>query len=452
MKINIKKIAMGLAATLVVPCYLCTAFSAKTYAAVTNQSAAVPMYQYPTVGTFWSDITGAGSSTVPFVVVDPASGPGVSVDSNYTTAISNNTTSGIRSIGYVDTNYQSRSFQAAYDDIDTWYQMYPGVTGIFLDRVQTGNAADLCYIAGLYNHIKNTHPNALVVLNPGTHIAPSYEPYGDIFLNAENTFAAYQSGWTTQYAGFEDNPAYQNRFWQIVHTTNSTDYATALALTRANNAGWVYITDDTLPNPYDVTPSYWNTEVSDINALPASTIPNRGKTTLPSGCQDLTASTSNSNTTSAQSVKTASAITVTNTSSLYNVEPTTKIAFSLPTGVSLSGSGTNWTCTGSDCSYGSTISASSAAAVLAAEFTTTCDYSSGSVQGTLTNFAGNANSFTVGLTRPADCVAATLANTGLPTGVIGSIAAVVTLLSATVYLARARVHYVHETARRRNRW
>jgi hypothetical protein len=421
---------------------------ASVSAAATTSSGAVPMYQYPTLGTFWSDITGAGSTTIPFVIVNPASGPGVSVDPNYTTAIDNNTTAGIRSIGYIDTSYQSRNYQDAFDDIDEWYQMYPDVTGIFIDQVQDTNANDVCYIAGLYNHVKNNHPDDLVIINPGTNISDNFEPYADIFMNAENTYAAYQT-WTVQHPGFEDNPAFANRFWHLIHTTDASDYTAAVNLARSNNAGWVYITDDVMPNPYDVTPSYWNTEVADINSFPDTTIPNRGKTTLPAGCQDLTVATNNTTTTAAQQVKTTSAITVTNSDTTYNAEPTTRVAFAMPAGVTLSASGSNWTCTASECSYNQTIDAASSAAVLSAEFTASCDYTSGNVNGTLTNFAGNTDSFSVTPTRPGDCpAAATLADAGLPTGTMSLIAAGMATVAVGAYVTRSRVHYVHERARR----
>lgn len=444
-----KKILNRLAAIFITALWVFSSLSGTASAAAATSSAAVPMYQYPTLGTFWSDINGAGSSTVPFEIVNPASGPGVTVDPIYTSSIASTKAAGIRSIGYVDTGYQTVNYGTAYQDIDEWYQMYPDITGIFLDQIQDINANDLCYVAGLYNHVKNTHPNDLVVINPGTHISQRFEPYSDIFMNAENTFAAYQSGWTIQYPGWEDNPAYTNRFWHAIHTTSAGNYATAMSLARANNAGWVYITDDTLPNPYDATPSYWNTEVSDINSLPDTTIPNRGKTTLPAGCQDLTVATSNTNAASAKQVKTTSNITVTNSDTTYNTEPTTRVAFAMPAGVTLNGSGTNWSCSGNQCSYSATINASQSANVLAAEFTTSCGYSSGDVTGTLTNFAGNTDTFTVGLTKPSDC---TLADTGLPTGLMGVVAGGVAIGAVAAYVTRTRVHYVYERSRRRSRW
>jgi len=450
MKINSKKI-LKTVALLVVLCFSVLSPPGKALAAATTSAAIVPMYEYPTIGTYWSDILGAGGDTVPFAIVNPANGPGTTVDPIYTSSIANMTAGGTRAIAYVDTSYHARSFQSVIDDIDDWYTMYPDITGIFIDQVRTINADDLCYAAGLYNHVKSTHPNDLVMLNPGTNIPQAYEPYGDIFLNAENTYAAYQAGWSP-IAGWEDNPAYQNRFWHTIHTVSSANYAAAMTLARSNNAGWVFLTDDTMPNPYHVTPSYWSTEEADLDALPNPTVPNRGLTQLPSGCQSLSAATANANTVSAKQVKTTSNITIANTDTSYPADSGSKIAFTLPTGVAFAGSGSNWTCAGNNCSYNTVIAASGSAAVLAAEFTAGCDYSSGNVTGVLSNFAGNQTNFSVTPTRPADCAAGELANTGLPMGALTAIAGGVAILAGAAYITRTRVHYVHQTVRRRSRW
>ena len=39
-----------------------------------------------------------------------------------------------------------------------------------------------------------------------------------------------------------------------------------LAKAGTNNAGYVYVTDDNLPNPYDTVPAYLSTEASEAHA------------------------------------------------------------------------------------------------------------------------------------------------------------------------------------------
>lgn len=378
-------------------------FPAQALAVTSTQSIALPLYEYPTVGTLWPDVQTAGGSQVPFAIVNPASGPGVSVNSDYTTAIGNNTTAGIRSIGYVDTNYQSRSYTDVIADVDTWYTLYPDVTGIFLDRVSAVGATELCYSSYIYNYIKTRHPTALVSQNFGTYTSPSYEPYGDIFVNAEMDHALYQT-WILPTDGFQDNAANSNRFWHLIHTTNGADLSSTLTQTRNNNAGWVYITDDILPNPYDATPSYWSSLLTGVGTLPPSSIPNRGVTQLPAGCADVDSTVSSSTATGTQQTVTANTITLTNSSSTYIAQTPMKVAFSLPNGVSLqNASGSGWTCTSNECLYASSLAASASAPDLAVEFAVSCSYGSGNATITTTNFAGNASSDLVTLTAPSDC-------------------------------------------------
>ncbi|HEX6416001.1 MAG TPA: hypothetical protein VFZ62_00565, partial [Candidatus Saccharimonadales bacterium] len=53
---------------------------ASVFAATSTQSIALPVYEYPTLTALWPSIDAAGGDDVPFVVVNPASGPGVSVN------------------------------------------------------------------------------------------------------------------------------------------------------------------------------------------------------------------------------------------------------------------------------------------------------------------------------------------------------------------------------------
>jgi hypothetical protein len=38
-------------------------------------------------------------------------------------------------------------------------------------------------------------------------------------------------------------------------------------LAASRNAGWIYVTDDTLPNPWDTLPAFWTNEVNYIRSL-----------------------------------------------------------------------------------------------------------------------------------------------------------------------------------------
>lgn len=375
--------------------------------AVTNQSLAVPLYEPPGKSSFWDDIRNAGSASVPFVVANPSNGPGGQADPLYTDALAKNTMANVRTLGYIQTNYQARNFKDAYNDIDAWYRMYPQTKGIYIDLIKQGGQAEVCYAAALYSHIKNIRPNDLVVLGAGTHLSTAYEPYGDIFANANSDYSTYRS-WRTQYKGFENKTDYQNRFWHIIYGTSPENYNEAFAEARNNNAGWVYITDKTVPAPFAGTPSYWQNEASDVGAVPASSIPNRGKTFLPPGCISLSAAADNTmNTTIAKQSLTDSKTILSNISNTYDSEPATNAQLlGLPKGATLTTlTGQGWSCntTTRSCTYQSAIAASSSVPPLGTTIQTTCDYGGGDATLRLTNYAGNRWDTTIPIRAPFGC-------------------------------------------------
>lgn len=404
MKINLTSVASRLLALAAVAVIV---FVPQAALAVTNQSLAVPLYARPDSGSYWSDITEAGALTVPFVVASPNNGPGGAPDPVYTAAINKNAVANIRTLGYIQTNYQARTFKDAYNDINTWYQFYPNTKGIFIDLVKEGSAPEVCYVAALYTHVKNIRPNDTVVLSPGTHISAAYEPYGDIFVTASTDYGSYQN-WRTQYAGFEDKQSYQNRFWHMIHGVNAEDYSSAFDLVRANNAGWTYITDKTSPTPFASTPAFWSSEKNDVANLPASSIPNRGKTPLPRGCISLSASAENTvDTTVPKQSNTKSIVTVNNTNQTYDSEPITQMqVLSMPNGVTLPAiAGEGWTCTRSEktlCNFEANLPARSSTK-LSTTFQADCNYESGEAVLRLLNYAGNQWDTKVPIRPPIGC-------------------------------------------------
>lgn len=398
-------------------------------AVTTTQSMAIPAYEYPTLTNLWPFID-ANSSQIPFVIVNPASGPGVSTNSDYTTRIAANNAANIKSIGYVDTSYQARPYTDVINDIDLWYSLYPGVQGIFLDQVSATGAPALCYSAYIYNYAKIRHVSDPVMQNFGTYTTPAYEPYGDIFANAEMDHTLYQT-WTLPTDGFQDVAANANRFWHLIHTTDGSDLASTLTQTRNNNAGWVYITDDTLPNPYDTAPTYGSAELTGIASLPASTIPNRGITALPAGCLDTTTNTSSTS----DSNSVAFTGSVTNQSTIYSLpSDTTSIRFALPTGVSIASfSGTGWNCSGTTCAYSPAIAALATSPQLNVTFTVDCSYQSGTIGATSTVFPNTTSTSQLSVPAASGCpsVASTLASTGDSQYIVIAIGLAMTFLGAT---------------------
>jgi uncharacterized membrane protein YgcG len=228
------------------------------------QSMAVPAYFYP--GSYWTQLDQAGAG-VGLAVMNPNSGPGTAADPNYANAVRSAQASGVRVAGYVYTSYGSRSLAAVESDINAYYSWYPSLNGIFLDEAST-SCSDEPYYATLNSFIKSKGGTGLTILNPGTQTNQCYEPAADILLTFEGSDTEYVNSYTAP-SWVASYPA--SHFWHVIYGTSTVSaMANAVQLSKSRNAGYVYVTSATLPNPYDLLPTapYWSDELSDIASAP----------------------------------------------------------------------------------------------------------------------------------------------------------------------------------------
>jgi len=247
-------------------------------------TALVPAYFYPSyMGSPWDALTTA-AQTIPIeAIMNPDSGPGPGPISDYQNAVNNLQAAGGKVIGYVATGYGARTLSDVLTDVQSYLTWY-NVDGIFLDEM--GNSdGDLDYVA-LYNAIKALGQplckNLHVVGNPGIPFAQV-----EAYLAAADTLNIFEGPLTNSdptqasftlypkrgpYTGlplwFESVPSSQ--IANIVYEV-PTDWQAGLTLLKAlrYNAGYVYITDGVLPNPYIGLPSYWEEEVEAIGLINA---------------------------------------------------------------------------------------------------------------------------------------------------------------------------------------
>jgi hypothetical protein len=223
-----------------------TAITARRAMATTG--TIVPLYSYPTSST-WPSIIAAKNAhpTVPVVaVVNPSSGPGASVDSNYTTGINNLRAANIIVVGYVHTSYANRSAATVQSEIDTWRSFYPAVNGIFFDEMSNVLGKESYYSAlDTYARAKGF---SYTVGNPGADTKAS-------FVGTVNTIIVYESSgvaalptWYTSYA--------RTNFAVIPYNVPSLD--TTYVNTAKQSVGWIYLTNDNLPNPWDSLSVYFS--------------------------------------------------------------------------------------------------------------------------------------------------------------------------------------------------
>ncbi|WP_067500404.1 spherulation-specific family 4 protein [Actinoplanes sp. TFC3] len=320
-------------------------------AQATTQHIAAPAY-FGSASPYWSQVN-QSSPGLGVVIANPNNGPGTAFDQGYANVIRAAANSGVRVIGYVDTGYfgttgrttrTGQTTTAAWTtqseaDIDSWYAMYGsyGLAGIFFDD-GLPDCAHVSLYEAVNTYAKQHHPGAYTVDNPGTAADSCYASAADTIVMFEGTYATY-TGWTAP--AWELNSTNPDKFWHLVYATpNQSDMANAMALSKQRNAGYIYVTPDDLPNPWDTLPTgaYWADELARTNAnggdtTPPSTPGGLHSTTVGTTSVGLAWNASNDNNAVADYVVTANGTTVatvTGTSTTVgNLSPATAYTFTV---------------------------------------------------------------------------------------------------------------------------
>ncbi|KAJ3016632.1 UNVERIFIED_CONTAM: hypothetical protein HDU68_012107 [Siphonaria sp. JEL0065] len=226
----------------------------------TNLKLFVPAYWYP--NTDWSTTIDAAAS-VNYLIVNPNSGPGASLDPTYVSWVQKAQTAGIKVLGYVYTSYGARPLTEVlmeYSNYVSWYN----VDGVFLDEV--ASSVDMVWY--YRNVAENIHSGAtkgvqkVVVINPGVYPHEEYMGVCDLVLAYEDSFGNYNANslnelvpsWVGKYSA--------SRFIHYVYGVPSLLLPDAMDLARQFEAGSIYFTDLPLnPNPYSRLPVYFSREV-----------------------------------------------------------------------------------------------------------------------------------------------------------------------------------------------
>ena len=212
----------------------------------------VPLYISP--GSSWQVVIQAKRShpSVPIVtIINPDSGPGTLSDANYATEIKKLQTAGVTVLGYVFTNYASRSQDLVIQDIIAYKNWYD-VDGIMFDEMSNvlGNED---YYSSLTRYVKSIHM-VMTVGNPGTAVPPTYFGTMDVLniyegLGIPDTYTLSKRSVDYQKWGREN-------FSIVAYGVKDLDES---ALEKASkHVAYLYLTDDDLPNPYDKLPSYFS--------------------------------------------------------------------------------------------------------------------------------------------------------------------------------------------------
>ncbi|MFD8493007.1 spherulation-specific family 4 protein [Amycolatopsis sp. NPDC059657] len=243
------KLRRHLAATAVL--LLATAVSAPGIAAACDErpGTIVPLYSYPTAGT-WTTLIEAKKRypSVPVIaIVNPASGPGVAPDPEYLIGISRLREAGVIPIGYVTTSYATRTAEAVRAEIDLYQAWYPKLQGMFLDEMSNVEGLE-----GYYRDLSQYSKKAgfkRTVANPGTSTLRSFVGTVDTLIVYENSglpATCSTASWQRRHN--------KGNFAVLGYNIESLRESTVDSCT--SKVGWVYFTHGGMPNPWDGLPPY----------------------------------------------------------------------------------------------------------------------------------------------------------------------------------------------------
>nr|WP_198151688.1 spherulation-specific family 4 protein [Kibdelosporangium sp. MJ126-NF4]CEL18191.1 Phage-related protein, tail component [Kibdelosporangium sp. MJ126-NF4] len=257
----------------------------------TTQQIAVPAYIHPGASPEdWNRLINAPSDKVGVIVANVLNGPDFARQDMFADVFSRAHGSGKRILGYVDTGYLGYTGQTTRlgwrgvadwisqveQDINLWYGLYGDhLDGIFFDQGynQCGTSANDTTIADAYKELnqyeKRFHVRGMTVLNPGAPVPQCYEDAADVLATFESSYEGYlgrhAGGGDLNYRDPGWTPRDPRKFWHIVYGVPADKVTEVIELSKTRNAGYVYVTDDVLSNPYDSVPGYWNAEFSAVS-------------------------------------------------------------------------------------------------------------------------------------------------------------------------------------------
>lgn len=188
-------------------------------------------------------------------VINPNSGVGDQRYAWYAEDITELQVAGIKMLGYIWVNWAARDINQVYDEIDKYVEWYD-IDGIFFDEFPTAEGA-LSYVQNCGTYGKKYC--LYCVGNPGTNMPASYLGKMDNFMIYETEGLPDLSFVPTQYPNIDKR------------NFSTTAYnVTSLNSTQVNNiaqyVGWMYLTNDIQPNPYDSFSSHLETMYSTLSS------------------------------------------------------------------------------------------------------------------------------------------------------------------------------------------
>jgi hypothetical protein len=206
----------------------------------------IPLYSPPS--QFWSLVIQAKQANpgLPFImIVNPASGPGTSKQSNFTNGIERLKSVGVLVFGYVYTDYGKADLAAVEREVCEYKSWY-GVDGIFFDAMPDVPGYERYYSTiGSYSRSLGLYTAG----NPGSPLPGTYMGAMDLYVIDEGR-----------------SPPNATELYPREISASIIYGVSALTPSYVQSvsalSGYVYITDNSEPDPYQALPSYFTKLVS----------------------------------------------------------------------------------------------------------------------------------------------------------------------------------------------
>ncbi|MFN8435836.1 MAG: spherulation-specific family 4 protein, partial [Anaerolineales bacterium] len=205
----------------------------------------IPLYMYPSENV-WGNVVNANTNKNIDVIINPSNGSGTSQKVAFVNGINQLRAGNVGVFGYVITNYGSRSLASVKNEIDNYYAWYH-VDGIFLDEA-SNTTSDISYYSDLWFYI--TAKGMKVILNPGANTKEDYASISNSIVIYESVVpkTLSVSAWIMNYSS--------SKFAALQYGANAEQMRNFVAQAKINNVGYIYVTNDIEPNPWDELPPY----------------------------------------------------------------------------------------------------------------------------------------------------------------------------------------------------
>lgn len=225
----------------------------------------------------WQQVTAAAKKVPISAIINPNNGPNnAPPNSDYQQGIQDLHQAGVKTIGYVSSNYAKRDIQAVKADIDLYIDLF-NIDGIFIDEAaSTPDKID--YYQQIYRYIKSRsrsrhsdrQQDFNVIINPGVVVAEGYlkQIAADTIVVFENDRQAWDKYYPPGYARKYSS----QHFAALIHTTADRNLMkSTIDRVAKYRFGYVYITSGSLTNPnhnpWGSLPEYWQAEVNYLQQL-----------------------------------------------------------------------------------------------------------------------------------------------------------------------------------------